>query len=134
MRSRARLVHRVDVAERGRVVAGVRAVEDGVAHHRRAQARLAVGAGHRVVNVGEHVAAHSHVGADLEADPHGAGVLADGNAVVGRDAGVRQQLVEHGGAARVVLGRAGGGEAGLDVGRQHAGELRDGRIDGVRDL
>ena len=82
---RARLVHGMDVAERRRVVARVRAVEDGIAHHRLAQARLVVGAGDGVVHVGEHVAAYSYVRPDLEADPHGAGVLADRHAILGGD-------------------------------------------------
>ena len=131
---RAWLVHRVDVAERGRVVAGVRAVEHSVAHHRLAQARLVVGAGHRVVHVGEHVAAHEHVGAYLEARPHRAGVLADGHAVLARDARVLRQLVEHGAPARVVLRGARRCDPRLDVGRQLARQPRDGRVDGVRDL
>ena len=82
---RARLVHGMDVAERRRVVARVRAVEDGIAHHRLAQTRLVVGAGNGVVHVGEHVAAYSYVRSDLEADPHGAGVLADRHAILGGD-------------------------------------------------
>ena len=88
---RARLVHGMDVAERRRVVARVRAVEDGIAHHRLAQARLVVGAGDGVVHVGEHVAAYSYVRPDLEADPHGAGVLADRQVFLFRNAEILLQ-------------------------------------------
>ena len=124
----------MDVAERRRVVARVRAVEDGIAHHRLAQARLVVGAGDRVVHVGEHVAGHEHVGAYLEARPHRAGVLAEGHAVLTRDARVLRQLVEHRPTARVVLHGARRGDPRLDVGRQLARQPRDGRVNSVRDL
>ena len=89
--------HELQLAEGGRVVAGVGAVEQGVAHERHAQAAVRVGPGHRVVHAAEDVAGHCERLADFQTHPHAAGVLADGHAVGRADAGVFQDAVEHAG-------------------------------------
>ena len=89
--------HEFQLAEGGRVVASVGAVEQGVAHERHAQTAVRVSPGHRVVHAAEDVAGHRERLPDFQTHPHAAGVLADRYVVGHADAGVLQDAVEHAG-------------------------------------
>ena len=121
--------HEFQLAEGGRVVAGVGAVEQGVAHKGHAQVAVGVGAGHRVVHAAEDVAGHAELFADFQTHPHAAGVLADGHAVGHADAGVFQDAVEHARFPALrhrLLARRFHGS--LEVGPQRDGALANGVV------
>ena len=120
-----------DFCEGRRVVAGVGAVEQRVGHDAHAQAAVGVGACHGFVDAREDVAGDEQLLADLQAHPAGAGVLADGHAVLLPDAGVFQQAVQHGLRTRLRLVFAGCLHGGKHVGAQVRGAAAHGAVHGV---
>ena len=118
----------MNLAECRRVVLRVIAAEQGVFHHRLAQARFGVGLRHRIVHTGKHVAGNQHIGASLQAYPYRARVLADGHAVVSGNAGVLDQLVQNNARAAARFGFARCHQARQDIVGNAGGKLGDKRL------